>query len=260
MAAPLTPWVSIYDVLGRYAPELIDPDTGEIIGDPIVVAQWQSAIDYATWTLSTLSRGAVHPEECWIDEYLTTASCKIQLRHQPLLTVIRVDAVTVCGSSINAPSEIEYCLIDPRTIDVCCSTGGVTSSQCGCFQTAIRVYYRTDSTLPPSTEYLIAWLANQLMLQQSGRACELPQRVTSVSRQGVSWSFVDPMDFLDKGLTGIGQVDTWVSLVRLNYPSSRLIDPLRSQLRTTRRVNCDGAEFQSVEYSPSFNVTTDMVG
>lgn len=47
----------------------------------------------------------------------------------------------------------------------------------------------------------------------SGNDCELPQRVQTVSRQGVTIGFVDPMDFLDKGMTGLYVVDTWIRQV-----------------------------------------------
>lgn len=47
----------------------------------------------------------------------------------------------------------------------------------------------------------------------SGNDCELPQRVQTVSRQGVTIGFVDPMDFLEKGMTGLYVVDTWLRQV-----------------------------------------------
>ena len=260
MAPPIEPWVSIYDVLNRYAPDLIDQDTGYITGDPDIVYHWEQSIDTASWMLWTLTRGRVHPEECWVEEYKTSASCRIRLRQQPLLTVVRVEAAQVCGQPRDEPVEIGYCLEDAGTINVCCEAGSLVSAQCGCKQTVIRVYYRTQSTLPPGAEMLVGWLANQLYLAGTGQKCELPQRVTSINRQGVSWSMIDPMDYLDKEKTGISQVDSWVSLAKLNYPSAQLIDPLKSQIRTSRRVDCHGAEFAADSFTSGFNVTTDLVG
>lgn len=40
-----------------------------------------------------------------------------------------------------------------------------------------------------------------------GAPCRLPQRITSISRQGVSVSLVDVDNLLDKGLTGVTTVD-----------------------------------------------------
>jgi hypothetical protein len=43
--------------------------------------------------------------------------------------------------------------------------------------------------------------------------CALPQRVSSLSRQGVSITMLDPMDFLDEGKTGIYVVDLFLKTV-----------------------------------------------
>jgi hypothetical protein len=40
--------------------------------------------------------------------------------------------------------------------------------------------------------------------------CRLPKRITDISRQGVSMALIDPFDFLDKGLTGIYEVDVFL--------------------------------------------------
>lgn len=38
--------------------------------------------------------------------------------------------------------------------------------------------------------------------------CKLPQRVTNIARQGISMTILDPQDFLEKGLTGVAEVDS----------------------------------------------------
>ena len=52
--------------------------------------------------------------------------------------------------------------------------------------------------------------------------CVLPQRVTPISRQGVSWTLLDPQDFLDNGRTGIYHVDLFL----------RTVNPDRARLRS----------------------------
>jgi hypothetical protein len=42
------------------------------------------------------------------------------------------------------------------------------------------------------------------------KACSLPQRLQSVTRQGVSYVALDDLSFLDKGLTGYYPVDVWL--------------------------------------------------
>lgn len=47
----------------------------------------------------------------------------------------------------------------------------------------------------------------------SASDCRLPQRTRSVIRQGVSFDITSPLDFLDKGRTGISLVDGWLASV-----------------------------------------------
>ncbi len=42
------------------------------------------------------------------------------------------------------------------------------------------------------------------------KGCALPERVTSVTRQGITIAVLDPMEFLDKGRTGLGSVDLFL--------------------------------------------------
>jgi hypothetical protein len=43
-----------------------------------------------------------------------------------------------------------------------------------------------------------------------GGPCSLPRRVTNITRQGTSLTLLDPMDFIDKGRTGITEVDLFL--------------------------------------------------
>lgn len=50
-------------------------------------------------------------------------------------------------------------------------------------------------------------MACELIKGCAGGPCRLPQRVSSVTRQGISVSFLDDMQFLSQGLTGLYLVD-----------------------------------------------------
>jgi hypothetical protein len=78
----------------------------------------------------------------------------------------------------------------------------------------VEVTY-TYGAPPPALGRLAAIaLADQYLLAMAGSEdCMLPQRVTSISRQGMSWTLLDPQDFLDKGRTGIYQVDLFLTTV-----------------------------------------------
>lgn len=47
--------------------------------------------------------------------------------------------------------------------------------------------------------------------------CRLPQRVSSVTRQGLTYETIDSMEYLDKGLTGLTLVDAWISSVNPHH-------------------------------------------
>lgn len=62
-------------------------------------------------------------------------------------------------------------------------------------------------------------MACEIIKNCIGKPCKLPQRVGSITRQGISVSFLDDMAFLDKGLTGLYFVD----LAARTYNPNRLM-------------------------------------
>lgn len=46
-----------------------------------------------------------------------------------------------------------------------------------------------------------------------GRECRLPDRLQSLSREGVTMTILDPFDFLDNARFGLREVDQWLALV-----------------------------------------------
>lgn len=63
-----------------------------------------------------------------------------------------------------------------------------------------------------------AEMACEIIKNCVGKPCRLPQRISSVTRQGVSISFLDNMEFLDRNLTGLYFTD----LAARTYNPSRL--------------------------------------
>jgi hypothetical protein len=81
------------------------------------------------------------------------------------------------------------------------------------------IQYTYGEAAPESGVAACVELAHELNLFSCGSAdCRLPERVTSVSRQGVSIAVVDPMDFFKIGRTGLYKVDLWLSAIN---PASR---------------------------------------
>lgn len=56
-------------------------------------------------------------------------------------------------------------------------------------------------------------LAGEFAKSDLGKPCKLPDRVTSITRQGISFAVVDPMTFLPRSQTGIYRVDIWLQAV-----------------------------------------------
>jgi hypothetical protein len=65
--------------------------------------------------------------------------------------------------------------------------------------------------------------ACELAKARTGGQCQLPNRVQSVTRQGVEIQFVDTQDYLEKGRTGLADVDAVIAALNPH----RLAAPLR---------------------------------
>lgn len=72
-------------------------------------------------------------------------------------------------------------------------------------------------------ELAVEELACELIKAKLGLACRLPQRVTTITRQGISMTLLDPQEFLRDGKTGLYLPDLWLQAVnpeKLAQPSA----------------------------------------
>ena len=123
---------------------------------------------------------------------------KIPLRHGP---VRDIDYVEVGGKRLKSST---YYIESNKYLII---TGAVPACS------GITVCYKFG-VLPPSMGKLSAIiLANNIVDDLEGRECALPQNVSSVSRQGISFEVYDPQEFLDKGRVGIFTVDAFLHAV-----------------------------------------------
>ena len=74
----------------------------------------------------------------------------------------------------------------------------------------LEVTYTYGVTVPVAGRRAARKMADELVAGWSGEECDLPDRVTNVSRQGISFTVIDPQDFLDDGRTGIYEVDLFL--------------------------------------------------
>jgi hypothetical protein len=148
---------------------------------------------------------------------------RTRLRGYPVQNII---SVVVDGTLLSAS---EYVLLDYSVL-------GLTSPS-ACNARCITVEYEHGSGIPPGGKNAVVKLASELLLSATGAQCALPERVTSVTRQGMSFTLLDPQDFLDKGRTGIYEIDLMLRAVNpagaLKRPRVFSPDIRRAEVKTT---------------------------
>ena len=90
-----------------------------------------------------------------------------------------------------------------------CQDPAVPDTEDGTFS----VTYRPGRPLPPAGQYAAGLLASEFAKACAGGACALPAQIAALSRQGTDVQFVDPVEVLDNGRTGIREVDLFIHAV-----------------------------------------------
>jgi hypothetical protein len=82
-------------------------------------------------------------------------------------------------------------------------------------QEILRVGYQFGSTMTAAARRAVLFLAHQLWLEchPDQGECQLPERTTSVNREGLAYTIFDPQGFLDQRRTGIPSIDLWLTTV-----------------------------------------------
>jgi hypothetical protein len=140
---------------------------------------------------------------------------RIRLRGK---NVTKIHAVRDRTGNILDPSS--YYLVDHSVLQ---ATAGVPWTPCN-----VEITYTYGSPVPAAGRMAARTLALEFARLWSGDDdCALPQRVTSISRQGVSYTLLDSQDFIDDMRTGVYAVDLFL-----------------------KSVNPDGAKRRSKVFSP----------
>ena len=85
----------------------------------------------------------------------------------------------------------------------------------------VEVTYTYGVEAPAMGKMAARMLAIEFCKMWSGEDCELPQRVTSIARQGVSYTILDPQEFVAQGRTGIYFVDLFLKSVNPDGAKNR---------------------------------------
>ncbi len=124
---------------------------------------------------------------------------RVRLRGRP------VQSVSEVLSRGQALTQADYRVVNRSVLEA--APGGILDPW------DVTVTYTFGAPPPAAGARAARYLADQLVKSWSGEDCDLPDRVTSVSRQGVSYTILDNQDFLQQGRTGIYSVDLFLKAV-----------------------------------------------
>lgn len=132
------------------------------------------------------------------------------LRHRPARELLAVKRMNT-GELIE-PSTLaiyDYAYLAPNNAGCCCDD---------CWDPCcLEVTYKWGGPPPPAGVTAVLDLANEFVKAiECPDECRLPERVTSVSRQGVNYQIFDPQDFLTDGRLGLYSVDVFLKAVNPN--------------------------------------------
>lgn len=144
---------------------------------------------------------------------------KIYLRHRPVRNIIEVVEL---GKVVDPTN---YSLRDRHFLRKKNGMGWILNQF-----NELEVTYEYGALPPTAGVRAAITLADQLYLNEIGSdQCALPARVTSINRQGVNITALDPQEFLMNGRTGIYEVDLFIKTYNPNkaQKKSKLIVPGR---------------------------------
>lgn len=157
------------------------------------------------------------------------AACEVQLPRTVSITSVTVDGATVDPSAYRVDNGSVLVRTDgacwPQCQDVSANSGTGVFAITGVF----------GRTVPQEALYAASILACELGKAIVGQPCRLPQRMQSLSRQGVSVQFPAVNSYLDRGLTGLNEVDQLVVQLNPNrlVQAPQVFSPDLSPTRTT---------------------------
>lgn len=126
---------------------------------------------------------------------------RIRLRGRP---VTKIHAIRNRTGSVIDPSS--YYLVEHSTVHI---KAGTPWTPCN-----TEITYSYGTPIPAIGKMAARTLAIEFMkLWSDDETCALPQRVTSVARQGVSYTILDQQEFIQELRTGIYVIDLFIKTV-----------------------------------------------
>jgi hypothetical protein len=127
--------------------------------------------------------------------------------------VASIDSVTVAGALVDPAAyrvDDGHLLVrqDGDRWPVCAGDCDIAVAAA-----AWQVAYQRGVPVPTGGKVAAGVMAAEYRRSLCGQDCKLPPRVQSVTRQGVEMTMIDTAEYLDKGRTGVTEVDQWLAAV-----------------------------------------------
>lgn len=159
-----------------------------------VRVEWTSETGWCERAAVAAAYGPMHPR----------LPKRLELPHTPVVAVTEVKDPT--GAVVDPGG---YELVNGRWLDRL-----VGGSRVPWEWSTLTVTYTHGAAPPDTGKRCAAMYATQLVYAWcKSPSCRLPQRVQTVARQQVTMTVLDPQTFLDKGLTGLPEIDQWIVAV-----------------------------------------------
>jgi len=230
----MTGWISEDDwtSLARVAlgPECCpEPDEGTLAEPQLISAR--DAVAGATAILQAMTGSRVHGPGIAVDEFHAWPTAKrLKLTQQPVRKLIEILRVTATETSVLDGQENAHLLFSGAVHFS--QTRNTTYRDWECRMgfypryrsyvpndTLLRVQYLYGSTVSPAAKNALLTLARELFLAGpcgDTSECSLPERVISLTREGMSYTLLDPQNFYEKGRLGVPVVDQWLASLKLS--------------------------------------------
>lgn len=160
---------------------------------------------------------------------------ELTLSGWPLVSVeeVLIDGVALDPSAYRIDDWSRLVRVDGGAWPACQNLGAATTEA-----DTFEVSFTYGSTVPAAGVKAAASLGCQLALACSGGdGCRLPQRVQSITRQGVSMVLLDPFTFFDDGRTGLYEVDLFLAAygptAKKRWPAMVVNPDMRAKARRT---------------------------
>jgi hypothetical protein len=156
----------------------------------------------------------------WFDSHVTVpkpAHCPLGAYPVTAITQVLIDGVVIPADEYRVDNNRELVRMLPAANAVATEMWGwpysqrldLPSTEPGTFEVQF-----TFGAAPSNAGIQAASVyAAEIAKAGSGAKHRLPQRVTNVQRQGVNAVVIDSMDLIEKGRTGLPEVDLWVKTV-----------------------------------------------